>query len=246
MAKEEGATGTDSPTDKSTGDPSSGGKPTQKSVETLLEEMKAENSRKAKEIEKLRTDREEMQQVFEQRLSELENKTRLSKSEKEEKGELEQLVANIAADQRSRAWRELSKRDAREVFEERFKDKELLKSIVDTVDYEYAMDQLEELAEKEGVEVEELGKTLAPYVRRFQGKPTIRQKKAYAAYLEDKKIKEELKRLKQIPTREAGYAAPSNGKRVTLDEARKSGNMDLYLKQIADTQEKLSAGKRTA
>lgn len=225
-------------------DPSPEGKKAQKTSDQLISEYQAENKRKAQEIAELKASTQAMQEKFTERLDELENKTRLTKSEVSEKEELETIVSQLAADKRSTAWRTLGKRDADEVFKENLKNEDVLKSIIHSVDYEYAMDRTEELAEKEGLDSEEFQKLMLPYLKRFSGKPTTILKKAYAAYEEDKATKEKLKKLDSIDRRELGGRAPQSGKKETIEEAKKSGNFTSILKSVADLQERRSSGIR--
>lgn len=245
MPNEKGVNVEDSPTSKRSDDPSDQGDDPSKKSDRTLEQVLAENKRKAQEIAELKARSQEMQEKFEARLEQLENKTKLTRSEKEEKEELEGVVAQLANDQRSKAWRILGKRDATEVFEEQLKNADVMKRIIEGVDYEYALDRTEELAEKEEMELEEFQKVMFPYLKRFQGKPTTKLKKAYAAYCEDRDTKAKLKKLEEIDHRETGGGKPrGTGKAENFDEANKSGNMTLYLKRLAEAQERASSGKK--
>lgn len=92
-----------------------------------LEQVMKENERKAAEISELREQLEEVKDAQE-RLEELQNKSKLSKSEEDEMAELHQQIQDIMSDKRSRAWREVGKRDSAVEIESRLAARDKLRA----------------------------------------------------------------------------------------------------------------------
>ena len=233
-----GANGSDSPTDKN-GANGTGSLP--------VEEVMAENKRKADEISKLKAQLEDYKADAESRIEELEEKSRLTRGEENELASLKDQVSQIKADKRSMAWREVTREDAKETFEKLLQDKPTVQKILHTVDLEYAQDMTDEFAVKEEMTRDQFEESILPYLRRFSGKPTTKLKKAYAAMLEDRAVKEKLKILESgnLPREIGGRAAAlGSSKAPTLDEAKKKGNFAHYLKQVAENHERQATGKQ--
>lgn len=207
-----------------------------KSPEQLLKEYKIEAKRKGDEISALKAQLEELKDSKEERLEELEEKKHLSAEERKEMLSLEQQIEDIKRDQRSTAWIELNKREA----------KNLTRQEVDTLDLEYAIDMVEDLADKEGISVEKFEKELKPFLKHYAGeRPTRKVKKAYKELQKSRELEKRLadleKKEKEFVPRETSRTPTAQSAKEILAEAKKKGDYVSALKAISDAQKEMLA-----
>lgn len=232
MESKTGVKESESPPEETPESLSEKGTSSSKSGERTLEQVMAENERKAAEIGKLREELQELKETKEERLEELQDKGKLTRAEKEEIVSLEEQIHSIETDQRSKAWRELGRRDSRSIAKEE----------ADTRDLEYAMDWLEEMADSEKVEFGKFKKEIFAIVKdRWAGQRAT--KKAKLAFKEwkrqqewDKKVSDEKKKDAQF-AESGGKVARATTKKEILDESFKSRNFGDLLKGIATVQD---------
>lgn len=199
-----------------------------------LEQVIAENKRKSEEIAELR---EKFQTLSEaqDRLSELQEKSHLSASEKDEAVTLREEIESIKRDKRSKAWRELNKEESRAEAESSIiaREKILTERFI------------KKNAVKEGMDVDKFERELVQYMRKVDPLAelpvNVRAEDAYDAWKETKafeKDKAELAKQKQ-QFKEGSTRTPEIPKSRTelLELAKKDPKaMEIYLKAINDKQ----------
>lgn len=193
--------------------------------ERPAENWKRENERKSQEIAELREELEALKEAKEDRRDELLEKDKLSKKEEAELEDLEAQIAAIGSDKRSKAWIELNKREAAK----------LLKAERDKLDFEYALDQLEDLAEKEDTTPAKLEKKLEKFLRRYRGeRPTRKLKLAYKDYVADKALQAKLDKLNETEEihREKSEKTPTLDRKEAMKLARESKDFRSILATV--------------
>lgn len=203
-----------------------------KSGERTVEQVMAENERKAEEIGKLREELQELKESKEERLAELEEKARLSPAQKEEMLTLQQQIQAIDSDPRAKAWDERVKRESKKVSREE----------IDTFDLENAMDWLEEKAEAEKMDFGKFKKEIFAIVKdRWVGqRPTKKAKLAYKEWVHERQVAEKLAEKKGEGAQFAevgGKTARPVSKKEILEEAAKTRNYSDLLRGIAAVQD---------
>lgn len=203
-----------------------------KSGERTVEQVMAENERKAEEIGKLREELQELKESKQERLDELEEKARLSPAQKEEMLTLQQQIQAIDSDPRAKAWDARVERTSKKASREE----------ADTLDLEYAMDWLEEKSEAEELDFDKFKKEIFAIVKdRWVGqRATKKAKLAYKEWKEKRAIAEKLAEKKKDGSQFAevgGKTARPVSKKEILEDAAKTRNYSDLLRGIAAVQD---------
>lgn len=209
------------------------GKSSSKSDDRTLEQIMAENERKAAEISELRKELNELKEDKEERLAELQEKETLTRAEREEIGTLEEQIRVIENEPKAKAWLEVNKRESKKVSREE----------ADTLDLEYAMDWLEEVADREKIDFDKFKKEIFAIVKdRWVGqRATKKAKLAFKEWKEKQEIQKERDDARKKNSEQfaevGGKTARAMSKKEILDDARSTGSYQDLLKGIASVQD---------
>lgn len=235
MPKEEGVNDSDSPADDSLNDPESskGDDNSLKTEEKYIDLLK----KKDKAIEDLRSRLEGIEEK-QDRIDELENKNRLTNREQDELDTLQDQIAAIRRDKRSKAWLEINKGISQEVS----------KAELDSLDLAYAEEFVEEMAEKEKVDIDTFYPKIKKFMRQVDPEASMRlltrAKKAYKLMkhnddlsAREKAIAEKEKQFLEV----GGSKQPRSQTREELlnwkESKDKNESLSSLLKGIAAVQE---------
>lgn len=194
-ASNNGANGSDSPAGKT--------------ADVLLEELRAENKRKADEISGLKSEKSKLEALkaeYEERLTELDNKRTLTASDREEKKVLAAKIRQVAEAQPYLYA-------AEEIAEEK------ANSAMWNIELEKANDFLDDKAEELGLESgEELAKKIASYAVKYSDKrPSRRNELAFRDYMKAESREKDLqKKEADLKKKEAEYSAYAEGSGRTV------------------------------
>lgn len=166
-----------------------------KSGERSVEQVVAENKRKADEIKELREEmtklREAQLESREERLEQLQEKSRLTVAEKEEMATIEDQIASIKGDPRSKPWLRINEDTALRAASQKLAERDA----VDTEDY------VSELADQEKVPFEKFEREIVKYMRKVDPGAEMntlrRAKKAYRLYKEEQTYSKRMDELKE-------------------------------------------------
>jgi len=185
--------------------------------------------KKDKAISDLRAKLESYQSEKEERIEELESKKRLSASEQDELESLQDQVAAIKRDKRSKPWLEVNKEISKNV----------TKDGIDSLDLAYAEEFVEELAEKEGKDVDEFMPEIKKYMRRVDPEANMRlltrAKKAYKMMKHEETLSKREKELLEKERRFSEAGGSKQPKAPSRDELlgwKNSKDPDLALTQL--------------
>lgn len=237
MAVKEGAKESDSLTDKTGGDPPPEGKKEQKSTETLLAEYKAEAERKGKKISDLEESLEE-KEVLEERLAELEEKSRLSPSEKREVTSIDKQIEDLEGRSDTQAFFEWSRRHTKKEIDAYGATSEanVASKIYSQLAEDWISDKAEELSKTEGYKgltAKELRKLILPYAGAYQGDHQhIRAKKATKDWLRSENLKTKEQRLDERERKDKEFS--EDGQKIPRESERKE---DYNLEDDKDRRE---------
>lgn len=185
MEQKQGVNGSDSLSGESSDSLSEKGKSSSSSDDRTLDQIMAENKRKAEEITELKTKVNELLEDKQERIDELEDKNRLNQDEQNELETLQDQVSAIRRDKRSKPWIEIN----------RSVSKEVTKEAVSSLDLAYAEEFVEEMAEKEGVEVDSFYPKIKKFMRQVDPEANMklltRAKKAYKVMKADEIFRKE-------------------------------------------------------
>ena len=196
--------------------------------------------KKDKAIDDLRAKYDALVQDKEERIDELENKKKLSSSEEDELSSLQDQVAAIRRDKRSKPWLELNKTIS----------KETTKEEINYLDLSYAEDHVEELAELEKSDLDTFYPKIKKFMRKVDPEGSMkllpRVKKAYKLMKHEESLS---KREQDIAEKEKKFqeiGGSRQSKSQTKEELmnwRNTNNPDAnlseLLKGISDSQETL-------
>ena len=196
--------------------------------------------KKDKAIDDLRAKYDALVQDKEERIDELESKKKLSSSEEDELSSLQDQVAAIRRDKRSKPWLELNKTIS----------KETTKEEINYLDLSYAEDHVEELAELEKSDLDTFYPKIKKFMRKVDPEGSMkllpRVKKAYKLMKHEESLS---KREQDIAEKEKKFqeiGGSRQSKSQTKEELmnwRNTNNPDAnlseLLKGISDSQETL-------
>lgn len=203
-----------------------------------IDQVVAENKRKAEEIKELRAKVEAMEESHltdkEERLAELQEKSRLSSSDRQEMETLEDQISAIKADPRSKPWVRLNQDISTKA----------AKALLDQREAEQTEDYVTELAEKEGVPFDKFEREMVRFMRRADPGAEMstlrRAKKAYKLYQDEQSYSKREAALKEKEKQfaETGGAKPSKpqSRSEILQSTKTPEGMRDFLKSVADQQ----------
>lgn len=228
--EKQGVTDSESPDEKASESHSELGKASSKSGERTVEQVQAENKRKAEEIAELKEQLKEIRETQEERLEELQSKSRLSAADKQEMETLEDQIASIKADARSKPWLKIN-----EDISVKSANRE-----VKALDMQYTEDYVAEIAEAEKIPYEKFEREIVKFMQRVDPGAEMttlrRAKKAYKLYKEEMSYATKMAELKEKEKQfaEQGGARPSKpqSKSELLESAKSPKGMEELLKAI--------------
>lgn len=228
----------ESPNGKTSESHSELGEASSKSDERTMEQVLAENRHKADLIKELREELREYHESKEERLEELQSKARLTAAEKEEMQTLEEQVASIKGDPRSRPWLKLNEEVSAKAADARMR----------ALDAEYTEDYVSEIAEAEKIPYEKFEKEIVKYMKRVDPGAEMttlrRAKKAYKLYKEERAYSEKMAELKEKEKQfaETSTRAPRpQSKAEILESSKTEKGLEQLLKGIHAVQDEATS-----
>lgn len=197
----QGVNGPGSPTGENQNHPSGEGKSSVGSGDRTLEQVMKENERKAEELNALRDElaslKQELLEEKEDRLNELNNKRNLTQKEEQEVISLEEQLAAIKRDPRSKPWAKYNEEISLKTSS----------AVVADFDAKLAERYVKRMAKQEGVPFEKFEREIVAAMRRVDPDAklpvVIRAEEAYERILEDRAFQ---KREKELQEKERRYA----------------------------------------
>lgn len=230
MATKQGVKELDSPNDDTEDKlPPDEGKSPSKSSDDRSELNKA-SEKLRKENETLKRQNEEFKAQLDERIAELEEKNKLTPSQEQELETLQDMKSKIRGAKEAKPWLEIIKEESKNGQTE----------IVQKIEYENAVDWVEDKAEELGLDSKDFEKELVSLFRSSgEWANASLKKKCKMAFKEWKAEKDRQKTFEEAKKREIqfsdrGKAAGVSGKKVDIDEALKSGDHKPLLDDLWD------------